>query len=74
MAKTLSIIGLLKLHDLGTASVVFLNHLDEIDPDEIPQQNRIGFENTLRRIHQKIHDYQQRSQAAPSTLIPTQTP
>ena len=64
MPNTLSLTDSLRLRDLGEATLVILNHLDDIDPDRLPTQTLNGFENSLQRIHQKIHSYQQRRRAA----------
>ena len=74
MSKGLTIEEMLMLHDLGGTCLALINHLDNITPEKLPPQSRIGFENALNQVHEKIHLYQQRSEAACRLTPPRASP
>lgn len=74
MNKGLTIEEMLMLHDLGGTCWELMHHLDNITPEKLPPQSRLGFENALNQVHEKIHRYQQRSEAASSPPAPQDAP
>jgi len=62
MNNGLTIEEMLMLHDLGGTCWALMNQLDNITPEKLPPQSRVGFENALNQVHEKIHLYQQRSE------------
>ena len=53
----------IRLNELATATLVFINHLPEIDPASIPVHVRTGFLNSISRMHDTIHDFKARCEA-----------
>jgi len=74
MNKGLTIEEMLMLHDLGGTCWELMNQLDNITPEKLPPQSRVGFENALRQVHEKIHLYQRRSEAAFPPPAPPNAP
>ena len=52
------------LHSMADAILTLTHHLPEIDPEAIAPHVRAGFENSLTRVHDAIHAYKTRAEAA----------